>query len=253
MTLYLIGLGLEDEKDITLRGLEAVKKCSKVYLENYTSLLQCTKEDLEQLYQQKINFANRAQSENFDQHILTEAKTQDVAFLIVGDPVAATTHIELFKQAKEQGIPVRVIHNASILTAVGITGLQVYKFGRTTSIPFLEKVPQLETPYLVVKENQEKDLHTLLLLDLDPEQDHFMTPNEAIGILEHIEGQKKEEIITGDTLVIACARVGTATQLIKTGRLEDVKKIDFGKPPYCLIIPAKRLHFVEEEMVGLWR
>jgi hypothetical protein len=37
--LYLIGLGLGDEKDITLRGLEAVKKCEKVYMEAYTSLL----------------------------------------------------------------------------------------------------------------------------------------------------------------------------------------------------------------------
>lgn len=37
--LYIIGLGLGDEKDITLKGLEAVKKCSQVYMEAYTSLL----------------------------------------------------------------------------------------------------------------------------------------------------------------------------------------------------------------------
>lgn len=37
--LYIIGLGLGNEKDITLRGLEAVKNCSKVYIESYTSLL----------------------------------------------------------------------------------------------------------------------------------------------------------------------------------------------------------------------
>lgn len=37
--LYIIGLGLGDEKDITLRGLETVRKCDKVYIEAYTSLL----------------------------------------------------------------------------------------------------------------------------------------------------------------------------------------------------------------------
>jgi len=37
--LYIIGLGLGDEQDITLKGLEAVKKCHKVYMEAYTSLL----------------------------------------------------------------------------------------------------------------------------------------------------------------------------------------------------------------------
>lgn len=37
--LYFIGLGLGNEKDITVRGLEAVKSCEKVFLENYTSVL----------------------------------------------------------------------------------------------------------------------------------------------------------------------------------------------------------------------
>lgn len=37
--LYVIGLGLSDEKDITVRGLEAVKSCERVYLEAYTSIL----------------------------------------------------------------------------------------------------------------------------------------------------------------------------------------------------------------------
>ncbi len=37
--LYIIGLGLGDEKDITVRGLEIVKKCERVYLEAYTAVL----------------------------------------------------------------------------------------------------------------------------------------------------------------------------------------------------------------------
>ena len=58
MTLYFIGLGLNNEKDITLKGLEAVKKCDSVYLENYTSVLQCSKEKLEKLLEQNKTIAS---------------------------------------------------------------------------------------------------------------------------------------------------------------------------------------------------
>lgn len=44
--LYLIGLGLSDETDVTVKGLEIVKKCSRVYLEAYTSILLVPKETL---------------------------------------------------------------------------------------------------------------------------------------------------------------------------------------------------------------
>lgn len=246
MTLYLIGIGLSTEKDITVRGLEIVKRCDKIYLENYTSLLQCSVADLEKLYGKKITFADRLTTEQKDQEIVSEAKTKDVAFLVVGDPFSATTHIELFKLAKEKKVPVQVVHNASVLTAVGSTGLQLYKFGRVTSIPFLEDHPQLETPYNVLKENQVHGLHTLFLLDLKPEQDRFMTVNQALEILEKIELKKKENLITKDTFVVGCARLGSENAVIKAGPLEKVKKIDFGKTPHCLIIPGK-MHFSEED------
>ncbi len=253
MTLYLIGLGLENQYDISLKALNIIRSCDIIYLENYTSLLQCTTQDLETLYQKPITIADRTLSENFDTKILSEAKTKQVAFLIIGDPVAATTHIELFKQAKQQHIPIQIIHNASILTAIGITGLQLYKFGRTISIPFLEDVPQLETPYHVIRENLLLNQHTLCVLDLKPNLNKFMTPTQAIEILEHIEQRLQENIIIPTLNALICARIGTSTQLIKYGTLAQLKKIDLGPPPYCLIIPARKLHFIEEEMLEMWR
>jgi diphthine synthase len=250
MTLYLIGLGLSDQKDITVKGLEIIKQCDLIYLENYTSLLQCTKEDLEQCYGKKIILADRNASEQGSDDIVMQAKDKDIAFLVVGDPFSATTHIELFKSAKENNISVKIINNASILNAVGLTGLQLYKFGKTTSIPFLEDHPQLETPYNVLKDNN--GLHTLFLLDLKPDQDKFMTVNQAITVLEDIESRKKENLISKNTLIIGCARLGCDDFIIKAGKLEDVKKYDFGKPPHCLIIPGK-MHFSEEEMIELWK
>ena len=44
--LYLVGLGLADETDITVKGLEVVKKADRVYLEAYTSILLVDKEKL---------------------------------------------------------------------------------------------------------------------------------------------------------------------------------------------------------------
>ncbi len=44
--LYLVGLGLGDATDITVRGLEVVRRASRVYLEAYTSILTVGKEAL---------------------------------------------------------------------------------------------------------------------------------------------------------------------------------------------------------------
>ncbi|MBI4152622.1 diphthine synthase [Candidatus Woesearchaeota archaeon] len=252
MTLYLIGLGLGTEKDITLRGLEAVKQSDLVYFEDYTSLLQCSFEDLEKFYEKKIIRADRNQSEQGITKILEQAKTKNVSFLVVGDPLSATTHVEIIKQAHDLNIKLEIIPNASVLTAVGLTGLQLYKFGKTTSIPFPEGHPHLETPYNVIKENQALGLHTLCLLDLKPEQNKFMTVPEAMIILENIEQRKQEKIIHDDLLVVGCARLGSKDQIIKSGTAKELKSVDFGKPPHCLIIPGK-LHFTEEEMLRLWK
>ena len=249
MTLYLIGIGLSTEKDITVKGLEIVKNCDKVYLENYTSLLQCSKEDLEKFYGKEITLADRETTEQGDEKIITEAQELEIAFLVVGDPFSATTHVQLFKLAKEKNVEIKIIHNASVLTAVGEVGLELYKYGKTTSIPFIEDHPNLETPYQVIKEN--KELHTLCLLDLKPKENRFMTIKEAVEVLEKIEERKQAGIISEDSLVIGCARLGSDDSIINAGKLKDIKKVNYGKPPYCLIIPGK-LHFVEKEMLELF-
>ncbi|HIJ11696.1 TPA: diphthine synthase [Candidatus Woesearchaeota archaeon] len=252
MTLYLIGIGLENEKDISVKGLDIVKKCDVVYLERYTSLLQCSAHDLAKFYGKEIVLADRTTSEQGDHTIVAEAKDKDVAFLVIGDPFSATTHIDLFKLAKEENVAVEVVHNASILNAIGIVGLQLYKYGKTTSIPYLDDHPNLETPYRIVQQNKRIGAHTLLLLDIQTHKDRFMSVTEAIVVLEDIEKRVGEKVITDDLRVVGCARLGTADFMVKAGPLSEMKKIDFGKPPHCLIIPGK-MHFIEEEMLELWR
>ncbi|CAH1782847.1 unnamed protein product, partial [Owenia fusiformis] len=133
---YLIGLGLGDVKDITVKGLEIVRGCSRVYLEAYTSILTVGKEALEEFYGRTIILADRDLVEQGSDEILEDADNTDVAFLVVGDPFGATTHSDLVLRSVEKGIGYRVIHNASIMNAVGCCGLQLYNFGETVSIVF---------------------------------------------------------------------------------------------------------------------
>ena len=186
--LNLIGIGLNDEKDITLKGLELVKGSEFVYLENYTSTLQCPLEDLEKLYSKKIILAEREFIED-GSVIIDQASSANVSVLIIGDVFSATTHISLYLQALENNIEVQVINNASVLTAVGITGLELYKFGKTTSIPYHES----KTPMEVIEKNY--PLHTLCLLDLVPKEKKFMESSEALERLFKLGFKKDTKII----------------------------------------------------------
>lgn len=135
--LYLIGLGLSYESDITVRGLETVKKCKRVYLEAYTSILMAADQSsLEKFYGREIILADRELVETGSDQILADADKEDIAFLVVGDPFGATTHTDLIIRARELGIQVEAIHNASVMNAVGACGLQLYQFGQTVSLVF---------------------------------------------------------------------------------------------------------------------
>lgn len=245
MTLHLIGLGLSDEKDITLRGLEAVKSCEVIYLENYTNVFCAEIKSLEKLFNKKIIAAGRKLVEESDE-IINEAKNKDVAFLVIGDPMIATTHTDLLLRARKEKVICEIIHNASVISAVAETGLQIYKFGKTASIPFPEKSFEPENFYDVIKENKKINAHTLLLLDLRSEQKRFMTVNEAVNILLKIEERRKEGVFTEETLCVGCARLGSMNRIIRFGKAKKIANEKFGEPPHCLIVPA-RLHFVEEE------
>ena len=237
MTLYLIGLGLNDEKDITLKGLDAVNKADFVYLENYTSKLNYSVRDLEKLYGRKIILADRELVEKNAEEILEKAKKTNVAFLVVGDVFSATTHIDLMLRARKEKIDVKVVNNASVLTAVGITGLQLYKFGKVTSIPSDNK--NIKTPIEVFNFNYKNGLHTLFLLDPDG-----MTINKAVEYL-------LRNNVDDNLLAVGCTALGSEKPEIKKGKLKDLLDIKFKKFPQCLIVPGK-LHFMEEEALELY-
>jgi len=169
MVFYIIGLGLADETDITVKGLEAVKSCEYIYLEHYTSILGVDKEKLENYYGKKITLADRETMEETIDEILKTCKEHEdknSAILVVGDPFCATTHTDLFLRAIKIGLKVEVIHNASIMNAVGCCGLQLYRFGETVTIPFFTEKWRPYSFYEKILKNRENNLHTLVLVDI---------------------------------------------------------------------------------------
>ncbi|KAI8470148.1 MAG: tetrapyrrole methylase [Monoraphidium minutum] len=267
MVLYLIGLGLYDERDITLRGLDAVRGCARVYLEAYTSILLCDKARLEALYGKPVVVADREMVENDADLILEGADQVDVAFLVVGDPFGATTHTDLQLRAREKGIPVRVIHNASVMNAVGACGLQLYKFGEAVSIVFFTDTWRPDSFYDKIASNRKMGLHTLCLLDIkvkEPnlealcrgktiyEPPRYMTVNTALEQLLEIEAARGEGAYDDNTLAVGISRLGAPDQQIVAGGMRQLLAADFGPPLHSLII-AGGVHVVEEEILGYYR
>lgn len=249
--IYLIGLGLWDEKSMSLEALETAKKCEILYAEFYTSkLFGTTIEKLEKTIGKEIKVLSREEVEQ-ENEIIISARNKKVGFLVAGDSLTATTHIDLVTRAKKEGIGFKVVHGSSIYTAApGLAGLQIYKFGRATSIPFPEPGFYPETPYNVVKENKEAGLHTLVFLDI--KEDKCLTANEAMLFLLGIENKRKEKVFTEETEVCVVARAGSEKPTIKFGKVKELLMEDFGKPLHVLIVPGK-LHFKEKEALELWK
>lgn len=242
--LYLIGLGLS-WKDLSLKALEFLHDCDEVYLENYTSVSDFTIEQLARLLGKKIVALDRKKTEE-ELPFMKNAHIKNVALLIYGDPLSATTHFEIFQIAKKKKIEVKLVHSASVFTAVAETGLSLYRFGKVASIPIPEKGFAPESFFDILVENQKIDAHTLFLLDLKPEQKKFMTIPQAIDILLDINNKRKAKVFTEKTLCIGCARLGSENSMIKAGIAKELHDSDFGNAPYCIIVPAKLSHKEEE-------
>ena len=247
--LLFIGLGLYDERDISVKGLQAVRAADKVYAEFYTSrLMGASLETLEALYGKEIHLLSRNDVEG-EPVWLEEARNRDVAFLVGGDAMVSTTHLDLRLRAKELGIKTVLVHSSSIVTAVsGLCGLQNYRFGRSTTIPFpyISRGARIipETPYLVLKENLARNLHTMLFLDIQCGcGERYMTVNEGATLLLEMQGLAGEHILD-DHLGVGIARAGAPDAVVKADRLSSLQSYDFGGPLHILLVPA-RLHFME--------
>lgn len=244
----MIGLGLHNIQDMSLHALSVLKKADKIYAEFYTNAYNSEIPEIEKLSGKKVTILKRSDlEENAEKNVLSRPK-KNVVLLVGGDPMVATTHSDIVLRAKKLGIKTKIIHASSVYSAVAETGLQIYKFGRTASIPYPEGNYFPTSPYDILKENQKTGAHTLMLLDVRAEEGRYMTVAEAIDLLLKMEETRKEGIFSSGTLCVGVARLG-GDSLIRAGPAREVKRLDFGPPPHALIIPGK-LHFMEEEMLN---
>jgi len=247
--LVFVGLGLFDERDISLRGLEEIRDVQAVFAEFYTSLMPglSVRRLKELVGREVVAVSRRALEEEVGKKILQEARKGKAALLVPGDPLIATTHVDLRIRAEKEGIKTRVIHGSSIVSAVvGLSGLQNYKYGRSVTIPFPGENFASETPYRVIMENKKRGLHTLCFLDIRAEEERYMTVKEGLEALLKVEKRMWKGVITQETLVVGVARAGSEDPTVKAECVEELIDYEFGDPPHSLVFPG-RLHFMEAE------
>lgn len=230
--LYLIGLGLDDG-EITGKGREALSGVDRAFAEFYTNTANIDIERLEDETGTEIEELSREEVEQ-QEKMLDAVENGDVAFLVSGDPLTATTHYDIKHRAEERGEKVEVIHAPSILTSVAETGLNVYKLGRVVTLPE-DSRPSSVTDY--IEENDSVGLHTLVLLDID-----------------YPAGQAAEKLIDmgidPEREAVVIERANHSSQWINVGRLEDMASTDFGRTPHSIVLVGETGHKEQEFLEG---
>jgi diphthine synthase len=228
----LIGTGL-NEKSLTLEALELIKYSDHVYLENYTVDFPYDKKILEKVIGKKIEELPREKVES--EEFIKNAKKQNISLLVYGDSLSATTHSELILTCKKNKVHFNIVHNASVLTAIAETGLQLYKFGKTASMPTWKDNWKPDSFAQLIEQNLSMEAHTLLLVDIAlPIEKAKKQLSEALD--NHKLDIKK---------VVVCSELGVDSKM----QYSKIDKIsDKVKSPFCFIIPGK-LHFLEEEFL----
>lgn len=254
--LEFVGLGLYDERSITERGAAAVAAADTVYLEAYTSVLAgATVDDIEAHHGRPVEMLDRSTIEQTPDRLLNQAETERVVVLVGGDPMIATTHVDLRLRATERGIETRVIHGTSAATAAaGVCGLQGRRFGKATTVPRPGQFKTAGVPASVVEtieDNGARGLHTLVYLDI-----HLgdLGRDELAGALSERcldAGTAASQLAVDlpDTLAVVVARAGSDDPLVVADALSALAERDFGQPLHLIVIPG-RLHDLEAESLA---
>ena len=275
--LRLIGMGPGGISGMTLAAVNAAKECDYRMYEAYTALWNDVEISTLENKVGKIQKIMRPQVEN-PVKILKLAKESLVAVLIVGDPLQATTHVDLQLRAVDSGIKCEIIHGVSITTLVtGAIGLSNYKFGRQTTLTYSYENWIATSPLEIIAINKMQGLHTLVLLDLDPTGEGIgnqvpMQPVDALqsillmqekledrlsefpneSLIESLKLEACREMCSnmGALRVVLCTDMGTDKQNISYIDLEDLKQAESGHM-HCLVIPGE-INEIENDALNRW-
>ena len=251
--IAFVGTGLADEGGLSRRALDRLRSAGRLFAEEYTAtLVPGSLDRLEGMVGRPIERLDRAQVESADAILKALATEPTVAFLVAGDPFAATTHVALRVAAERAGHRWTYVPGPSIHTAAAsLLGLMHYKFGRTVSIPFADP-GFAPTSFLDgIMANLSIGAHSLVLLDLRPDEGRFMTANEGLRLLR--ERDADHRVATLDRAVAVVARVGRDDADAWFGRWGDLEAVDVGPPLHAVVVPALPFHFQEEEAIARFR
>ena len=243
--LWFVGVGLDDERGLSARGREVVTAASACFAEEYTAALAFGSfERLAKALGRPIDLLARPELESGEPVLAALRAGGPVVLLVPGDPFAATTHVALRVRCEESGHTWRYVPNASILTAAaGLLGLMPYRFGGPVSLPFPAPGFHPTSPLERIARNRSVDLHTLVLLDLRPDEGRFLTATEALQILD--ERDPEHRTLPSGTPLAVVARVGSDRAAAWYGPADRLRTVDFGPPMHTLVVPAPSIHFEE--------
>jgi diphthine synthase len=243
--LTFVGLGLYDDRSLTLRARDALQAADRVFLEQYTSrLFGASVADLEAAQDLDIEVRDREGVEQHPDPILEAASSGDAVFATAGDAMISTTHVDLRLRAADRGIETTVIHGTTAQSAASsLTGLQNYRFGKATTLPFEGSQAGTGLPDSVretIATNRDMDLHTLVYLDIDGAGQRYMRSHEAAERLTvaGLEG-----------LGVVVARAGSDDPIVSADHLTALASMDFGGPLHLLVLPAS-LHPLERDALA---
>jgi diphthine synthase len=245
--LTFVGLGLYDERSVTVAGREAIADADRVYLETYTSRLAgASVADLEAAHDKTIEPVGRPDVEGQPEPILDAAETEQVAFLVGGDPMIATTHVDLRLRAADRGIETRIVHGTTAQAAASsLTGLQNYRFGKAATLPFPgSRGPEVpESVPRTIRENSDRGLHTLVFLDIEADD-----PDREPQFLDAATAANALAEPLDDALAVVVARAGSEEPLVEAERLSALAERDFGDPLHLLVVPGECHHMEREAL-----
>jgi diphthine synthase len=251
--LTFVGLGLFDERSVTVAGADAIADADRAFAEFYTSrLVGAEVADLEAYHGIEVEVRDRAGVEQDPEPVLAAAETEDVVFLTAGDTMISTTHVDLRLRAEDRGVETRVIHAPTAESAASsLTGLQNYRFGKATTLPFewahgADGVPSSVVD--TIEANRERGLHTLCYLDIKVDHprvdgDEYMSASHAAALLA--------DHWNPDAVGVVVARAGAPDATVRADRLAALADEDFGDPLHLLVVPGDLHHVEADALAGL--
>lgn len=247
--LLLVGLGIHGYAGLIAKALDSLLTIQNIYVERYTSPMPESEIDgLKRLLNIDVKVVPRWFVED-GKEILRLAKNTDVALLVYGDPLIATTHLDLRVRAEKDGIKTKVLHASSSITSIiGECGLHIYKIGKI--ITLTSERPSITNTYYTIYNNLLAGSHTLILLEYNQDKNLFLKPNEALKMLLESEKDEKHGIFSDETFAIVASRVGADDQSIVSGKIRSLLETDFGEPPHSLVVPSN-LHFTETDALAV--